>query len=78
MKDETLEQVERLHERAGRFAWRETYAHMLEWEQGRMQQALTRSVNTMEPSVADKKDCSNVALFDPEFGQWHFVSFTDL
>ena len=51
------------------FAWRERHAHMLEWEQERVQQALTRAVSTIETSVTEKKDCTNAALFDPEFGQ---------
>jgi hypothetical protein len=60
------------------FAWRETYANMLEWEHERVQQASTRVANTIETSVVDRKDCTKAALFDPEFGQWHFVPFADL
>ncbi|MCG5077530.1 hypothetical protein [Paraburkholderia tagetis] len=75
---ETLDQVERMHERAGMFAWRETYPDMLQWEQARLNWAVKRAVETMEIGSADKMDCTKAALFDPEFGQWHFVEFADL
>jgi hypothetical protein len=31
----------------------------------------------MEVSTAKLADCQQIALFDPEFEQWHFVPFTE-
>lgn len=75
---ETLGQVERMHESAGMYAWREVYAGMLEWDKGRLEWALKRAVETMKISTVDKSMCTKAALFDPEFGQWHFVPFANL
>jgi hypothetical protein len=74
----TLEQVDRLHERVGMYAWREVYRDMFEWENARLEWAAKRAVETMEISMADKMQCTKAALFDPEFGQWHFLPLTDL
>lgn len=75
---ETLGQVERLHERAGMFAWREVYRDMIKWDKVRLGWAAQRAVETMEISTANKTECTKAAVFDPEFGQWHFVPFADL
>lgn len=75
---ETLGQVERMHEHAGMYAWREVYEDMLEWDKGRLEWAVKRAVETMKISTADKSACTKAALFDPEFGQWHFVPFANL
>lgn len=75
---ETLGQVESLHERAGMYAWRDVYQDMLEWDNARLQWAAKRAVETMKLSMADRMQCTQAALFDPEFGQWHFVPFADL
>jgi hypothetical protein len=75
---ETLEQVDRLHERVGMYAWREVYRNMREWDKARMDWAATRAVKTMEITTADEMQCTKVALFDPEFGQWHYVPLADL
>jgi hypothetical protein len=60
------------------YAWREIYRDMLEWHKARLEWAVQRAVQTMEISIADKAECTRAALFDPEFGQWHFVPFADL
>ncbi|CAB3790944.1 hypothetical protein LMG28614_03201 [Paraburkholderia ultramafica] len=75
---ETLGQVEGMHERAGMYAWREIYGDMLEWDKGRLEWAVRRALETMKISTVDKSVCTKAALFDPEFGQWHFVPFDNL
>jgi hypothetical protein len=75
---ETLDQVERLHERAGMFAWRETYRDVFDWDLERMRWAVKRAVDSLKLSAADRMQCTHVALFDPEFLEWHHVPFEGL
>jgi hypothetical protein len=73
-----LEQIGSLHERAGLFAWRETNRDVLTWDAGRLARMAMRAVGTMETTEGDVSQCQEAALFDPEFGQWHFVPLDGL
>lgn len=70
----TLAQVDHLYEQAGLFAWRETVWDIIFWDDDRVRRALECALRTMVvlPASGDLS-CDQLALFDPEFGQWHFV-----
>jgi hypothetical protein len=73
-----MEQVDQLHERAGLFAWRETCREVPQWPFERQQRMLACALESMETVEASVTECQEAALFDPEFGQWHFVPFEGL
>ncbi|MFL9990474.1 hypothetical protein PQR34_04870 [Paraburkholderia sediminicola] len=75
--EDALAQIDHLHELAGMFAWRDIYRDMLTWDKARMERAVTCAIDSMEVSTAKLADCQQIALFDPEFEQWHFVPFTE-
>ncbi|EDZ97649.1 conserved hypothetical protein [Burkholderia sp. H160] len=62
-----------IHERAGLYAWRETARAVLSWKADRVAQAACRALKLIEITVCDASLCDEVALFDPESEQWHFV-----
>jgi hypothetical protein len=71
-----LGRVNQLYERAGLFAWCETHRDAFTAERGRLTRTVMRAVGTMQTTqitAEDLSQCQEVALFDPEFGQWHFV-----
>ena len=69
--DEAMEEVDRLHERAGLFAWRDTYREVPQWSFERQKLTLECALKSMETVEASLTECQEAALFDPEFGQWH-------
>jgi hypothetical protein len=66
-----------IHERAGLFAWRETVRAVGSWEAARVASAAECALATIEVTVCDASLCDELALFDPEGGQWHFVPAAD-
>lgn len=68
-----LEEVDLLHERAGIFAWREAYRNMASWDEQRVLASTARALNAIETTRARRSDCHEIALYDAEFEQWHFV-----
>jgi hypothetical protein len=71
--DAVLVQVDQLYERAGLFAWRETHRDMLAWDRARLYRMVGRAVQGVAFDGDNLANCREAALFDPEFGQWHFV-----
>ncbi|CAD6526951.1 hypothetical protein LMG27952_01976 [Paraburkholderia hiiakae] len=65
--------LDAIHERAGLYAWRETARAALSWNADRMTKAALRALESIEVTVCDASRCDEVALFDPESEQWHFV-----
>ena len=76
--DGAMEQIDRLHERAGLFAWRETWREVPQWSFLRQKRALECALKSMETAEVSLAECQEAALFDPEFGQWHFVPLEGL
>jgi hypothetical protein len=77
--DETvLGEADRLREWAGLFAWRETLDQVLEWESGRLGRVVAHALASIELTKGDVSQCRQVALFDPEMEQWHFVPCSDM
>jgi hypothetical protein len=72
--------VDEVHERAGLFAWKETVKTFPSWSEIRLA-ALVQEAWAQAPvmEVDDAApDFDQFALFDPEFGQWHFVPALEL
>lgn len=85
--DTTLALMDRVYEAAGLFAWRETLRDLENWEAGHWARAHARVRRPLfeggrctlhEPDGFDHggghpEDWDQLAVFDPEAGQWHFV-----
>jgi hypothetical protein len=65
--------LDAIHERAGLYAWRETARAMYSWSADRVAQVACRALEAIDVTVCDASLCDEVALFDPESEQWHFV-----
>ncbi|TAL93012.1 MAG: hypothetical protein EPN73_23145 [Paraburkholderia sp.] len=74
-----LAMVERLHERAGLFAWRETLREVDDWGGARWAQAQEQALRSLSGLSQDGEisAANQLALFDPEAGQWHLVPIDD-
>jgi hypothetical protein len=71
----TLAALDDLHERAGLFAWRETYHAIRKWDWARLYETAGLAIHTAPVTTVDDASISDgVGLFDPEFGQWHVVA----
>lgn len=67
--------VDEVHERAGLYAWRETARTFDRWrryELSALAEQAWRSVQVVESDGSDP-DFEQLAIYDPEFRQWHFV-----
>jgi|GEM_PF-3173093 len=70
-----LRLVEMLHELAGLYAWRETARAFPTWSAARQIQAVQRGMDALKDGIQREfKACDQLAIFDPEFMQWHFIS----
>ncbi|MCX4160302.1 MULTISPECIES: hypothetical protein [Paraburkholderia] len=74
LDEEALEFVDSLHELAGLFAWQETHRDVLTWDRPRLTYAIERALRvTPTEYLLPSGEITQYALYDPEFGQWHFV-----
>lgn len=74
----TMEMFDELHERAGLFAWRETYSSVCGWDEARLREAASLALRTAAIAVVpDPSTCDGIGLFDPEFRQWHCVALPE-
>ncbi|MFX1765013.1 hypothetical protein PWP93_20985 [Paraburkholderia sp. A1RI-2L] len=72
---DALVHIDYLHEQGGLFAWRETAELVRLWERPRTQRVLDRALDTMPLVTTSTPEAGNqYAVYDPEFGQWHFVA----
>ena len=71
----SLDEGDRLYESAGLFAWRETLLEFSNWNAPRIAQVIDRALRSMRLTPGSPLSCNQLALFDPEFGQWNFVPF---
>jgi len=67
---------DRLREHAGLFTYRETFRDILGWSEQRRHQAVAKAIVSIPGTLSSFTDWNRVALYDPEFEQWHFVSST--
>ncbi|MFP3569723.1 hypothetical protein [Paraburkholderia sp. SIMBA_030] len=78
----SLEVVDRLHEQAGLFAWRETVSHETSRAARMQMQELERHRELVDQAVRsarvitrpESRPGEELMLFDPKFRQWHTVS----
>jgi hypothetical protein len=77
MDEDAFAWLDAIHERAGLYAWRETARAVHSWTADRVTQAACRALESIEVTVCDASLCEEVALFDPESEQWHFVPARD-
>lgn len=73
VNEKTFAWLDAIHERAGLYAWRETARAVHSWTADRVAEVACRALESIEVTVCDATLCDEVALFDPESEQWHFV-----
>ncbi|QQC67348.1 hypothetical protein [Paraburkholderia ginsengisoli] len=71
-----LAEYSRIRELAGLFAWQETHRELLNWDSQRLHQVAGRALGLIELKHGDPNACRQIAVFDPEFEQWHWVPFS--
>lgn len=74
--DIALAEYAKLRELAGLYAWQETAREFLNWPPERRYTVIEYaidSIGSVERSGKGASECEKIALFDPEFEQWHFV-----
>lgn len=78
IETETWAVIDRLHERAGLFAWRDTLQIARRWlaspavEEGSLRRAVA-ALDAADPIVVPAGTAQQLALYDPEAGCWHSV-----
>uniref|UniRef100_UPI003BEEC6AD hypothetical protein n=1 Tax=Burkholderia arboris TaxID=488730 RepID=UPI003BEEC6AD len=70
--------LDRLHERAGLFAWRETLHGVREWlatpaSTEHVTRCAFAAADAIESISVPEDEATQLALYDPEAGCWHFV-----
>ncbi|TMS58436.1 hypothetical protein MW7_006790 [Imbroritus primus] len=68
-----LDTIERLHEHAGLFAFRDTYRMVSIWSPKEWQQALSTALRRLPGRAPAGSRINQAALYDPEASAWHFV-----
>ena len=69
---------ERMHELAGLSAWQDTLAASWKWDEKKRLQELAAAMAAIPGRAPSDAPLNQVALYDPEFRQWHFVNEADL
>jgi hypothetical protein len=72
-----LAEYSRFRERAGLYAWQETANNVSVWPELHQQAIAEHAIDSIELTRADPTVRGQLALFDPEFQQWHFVPYTN-
>jgi hypothetical protein len=72
-----LAEYSRYRELAGLYAWQETAANILCWPEARRDVLARRALASIELTHGGPKDCEQIALYDREFEQWHFVPYAE-
>ncbi|SIO72623.1 hypothetical protein SAMN05444172_9087 [Burkholderia sp. GAS332] len=75
--EESIRALDRLHEAAGLFAWRETIGAFRNWGERNVAEVVDYALRSMMLTLEFPSSCNQLALFDPEFAQWHFVPIAD-
>lgn len=68
-----LAAIDRLHEHAGLFDYREPHGQIMHWDEQRRHQAVAKAIHSIPDTVPSGSECTQIALYDPEGEQWHFV-----
>jgi hypothetical protein len=78
LQDDTLTAMDQLFQSAGLFAYKETFATVHNWPRARRDKVVTHAIRKAWPLAPAGTELNQVALFDPEAEQWHFVSTAPL
>jgi len=73
---DTLTAIERVHENAGLFAYKEAFSRVIGWAEEHRHRAIATAIQKIPGTVPSGSECNQIALYDPEFEQWHFVPST--
>jgi hypothetical protein len=76
---ENRKSVDLFHEKAGLFAYAETLGSCMKWDDQRPDQEVSLAVQNVPATCeASGADINQVAVYDLEAKQWHFVALADL
>ncbi|KVP97080.1 hypothetical protein WJ97_14310 [Burkholderia ubonensis] len=75
---DTMAILERLYRSAGLVAYKETFAMAQGWPRARRDRIVSNSIRKVSTFAPAGTEYNQVALFDPEFEQWHFVPTAQL
>jgi hypothetical protein len=73
VSDSILAEADSLYEQAGLFAWRETCLDLRRWNRKRFARVAFDAVKSIRACQSRGSRVRQIALFDPEFEQWHVV-----
>jgi len=73
---DTLIAIERIHENAGLFGYKEAFSRVIGWAEERRHCAIATAIQKIPSTVPSGSGCNQIALYAPEFEQWHFVRST--
>lgn len=68
-----LATYEHLREHAGLFAYREAFKHVVDMNERQRHQAVAQALQKVPGTLDADVECDQLAIYDPEFAQWHFV-----
>jgi hypothetical protein len=68
-----LETYERIREQAGLFAHLETSRQIVDLSERRKHQIVAQAIQTIPGACDSDTGCNQLAIYDPDFTQWHFV-----
>jgi hypothetical protein len=76
---ENRKSVDLFHEKAGLFAYAETLESSMKWDDQRLDQEVSLAMQNVPATCeAFGADINQVAVYDLEAKQWHFVALADL
>lgn len=76
---ENRKQIDLFHEKAGLFAYSESLAASMKWGEHRLDQEVALAMqNAPATCDASSADINQIAVYDLEAKQWHFVALADL
>ncbi|WP_232456921.1 hypothetical protein [Burkholderia ubonensis] len=75
---DTVAILERLYRSAGLVSYKETFAIAQGWPRARRDRIVSNSIRKVSSLAPAGTEYNQVAVFDPEFEQWHFVPAAQL
>jgi hypothetical protein len=76
---ENRKSVDLFHEKAGLFAYAETLESSMKWDDQRLDQEVSLAMQNVPATCeASAPDINQIAVYDLEGKQWHFVALADL
>lgn len=69
----SLEVFDDAYELAGLSAWHDTNRRLQQGNEAQLREMAKKALDAVQIVKGQKDDCTGLALFDPEFMQWHFI-----